>query len=130
MAHARILRKENFFLSIRIAGRRIRSIRHHDAIPLMRREAMNGLLFFSLSSEKNSQSVAQYRVLKTTPVKFLFQMLQGISFLEPWIQGPVCKDTVRQLVFYCAPCGQAMVLPDAIDNHSVIIVCVRPQPWK
>src|SRR5215470_713840 len=55
-------------------------------------------------------------------------MFQRIPFLKPRIERSMNKHSVRQFISCYAPSGKAVVLPNAVDHHSVVVVDVLLQP--
>src|SRR5277367_6112830 len=123
-------RKKNFSLTGRIAIGSVCSVGHHDSVPAVQAKAQLSLLHLSLRGEKHCQGVTQHWILKRAPVQKFFQVFERICLLKPRIQRAVNKHCVWNSALNCAPSGKAVVLPDAIDYDSVILINMCPQPGE
>src|SRR5882757_10274865 len=89
-----------------------------------RREA---LLF--LAGKQDGACVTQHAVVCPGPVEPLFRMLEREAALEPRIEHPMGKDVIgRGGAAKCAPCAEAVVLPETIDDDCVVAGMVLAHP--
>ena len=69
--------------------------------------------------EADGPGIAQHAILPRQPIHLFLEMLQGKGALEVGIQHAVGKDDVRSAVTNQAVAAVAVVLPEAMDHHSI-----------
>src|SRR5258708_7081191 len=124
-----VRRQESLTLQRRVAGRLIDSQADYGFPRLVGRERGRGEASLFLAGIEHGSGIAKSAVLESAPIKRLLGVLAGIALPEPWIQRPVDKKKIR----HSGPAARrvhrlALVLPDAMDGHGVIVRRVPPQP--
>jgi hypothetical protein len=88
-----------------------------------------GLHPLSIGSEKYSPSISQHAILRPWPIKPLLYVFQGIGPLKPRIKGAMDKYEIGWHVRTSGkPSPKALKLPDSMNQDSIVIACVNPQP--
>src|SRR6201982_1175194 len=94
-------------------------------------ERLAGLGTFFFRSKDYRRSVAQDPVIGPRPIEPFFEMFERKGALEPGIEHAMRKNKVRNGGFVKAsPDGEAVVLPDAMENSAIEFVAMLFEPLR
>ena len=111
-------------------GRRC-SIIHDHFIASIKGKGFSGQTPFLFRGEKDRRGVPQHAIFSPGPVEQFLEVFQRIGPLEPWIEHSVGKNEVRRRSSaQRAPDAEAAVLPEALNNNSVIMRVPFPDPTR
>lgn len=117
--------KESLELALGIGRGGGGAVADHHLVGLVQPERLAGQQPLLLGGEQHCGGIAQHPVVGPGPVGQLLEVLEGIGALEPGIEHPVgIYEVGDAAAMQGAPGGEGVILPDALDDHHVMLLCL------
>ena len=122
-------RQECLAVTRAVQGRGTDPVGHYPFTSPIERKRLARKPPLLLAGEQDRTRISEYPILGPRPIEGLLEMLERIGVPKPRIEHAMRENVIGNAAArQCSPGPEAVVLPEAVDDHGVVLRDMRLQP--